>query len=312
MGVQVDHPGQHDPRPEVDGRRRASAGRSAAGPANAMRPAASTTSRPSGSWRVPPSSSGVSRRARIANGGVRGRSIGEASRAAGPAHVTAAAATAGDRLARTGRPGSVDRGPRRERASSASCREPRSRWAVHSEPPRSIVAELPCQPQVQVIVWAWCLYSSMTCLNGSIVVAGLTGGTTVHGDSCGEWASPDTGVRGGALHPTRFGPIPLAGQRPACASVRPEVIAQPPRQPADLAQEPRRPLAALLGRLAPDDRLADDAAPRGTGTAPAGTRAATSADERQRRATGSSAPSRAPAPRGSARRRPTARRRCPE
>ena len=32
------------------------------------------------------------------------------------------------------------------------------RWAVHSEPPRSRVAELPCHPQVQVIVCAWCLY----------------------------------------------------------------------------------------------------------------------------------------------------------
>ena len=26
------------------------------------------------------------------------------------------------------------------------------RWAVHSEPPRSFAAELPCQPQTQVIV----------------------------------------------------------------------------------------------------------------------------------------------------------------
>src|SRR5215203_5853905 len=50
------------------------------------------------------------------------------------------------------------------------------RWAVHSEPPRSSVAELPCQPQVQVMVCAWCLYSSITCLKGSTVVGDLTGG----------------------------------------------------------------------------------------------------------------------------------------
>ncbi len=57
-----------------------------------------------------------------------------------------------------------------------------NRCAVHSEPPRSIVAELPCQPQVQVIVWAWCLYSSITCLNGSLAMTGLTGGRLFKGD----------------------------------------------------------------------------------------------------------------------------------
>src|SRR5215203_2076554 len=51
-----------------------------------------------------------------------------------------------------------------------------NRCAVHSEPPRSSVAELPCQPQVQVMVCAWCLYSSITCLKGSTVVGDLTGG----------------------------------------------------------------------------------------------------------------------------------------
>ncbi len=59
-----------------------------------------------------------------------------------------------------------------------------SRCAVHSEPPRSIVAELPCQPQVHVMVCAWCLYSSITCLNGSLATAGLTGGRLFKGNSC--------------------------------------------------------------------------------------------------------------------------------
>ena len=67
------------------------------------------------------------------------------------------------------------------------------RWAVHSEPPRSTVAELPCHPQVHVMVCAWCLYSSMTCLNGSFAMAGLTGGRLFNGDSCTMHAE---GVRG--------------------------------------------------------------------------------------------------------------------
>ena len=50
-----------------------------------------------------------------------------------------------------------------------------------------MVAELPCQPHVQVIVWAWCLYSSITCLNGSLATAGLTGGRLFKGTSY-AWA----------------------------------------------------------------------------------------------------------------------------
>src|SRR6187455_464181 len=82
------------------------------------------------------------------------------------------------------------------RAAIAATRQrflPRTsmRWAVHSDPERSTVAELPCQPQVHVMVWAWCLYSSMTCLNGSTVpLAGLTGGRLFTGTPAREMASP--------------------------------------------------------------------------------------------------------------------------
>ena len=58
------------------------------------------------------------------------------------------------------------------------------------------VAELPCQPQVQVMVWAWCLYSSMTCLNGSIFERGLDGRATVHGDSWANGSAQRLGMRG--------------------------------------------------------------------------------------------------------------------
>ena len=74
MGVQVDHAGQDHPRTEIDGRGSASAGAASARTGKARRPSASTISRPSRSWRVPPSSSGVSRRARSANGGPSGSS----------------------------------------------------------------------------------------------------------------------------------------------------------------------------------------------------------------------------------------------
>ena len=69
------------------------------------------------------------------------------------------------------------------------------RWAVHSEPPRSIVAELPCQPHVQVIVCAACLYSSITCLKGSFATGGLTGGRLFKGTSC-AWTDPGPWVNG--------------------------------------------------------------------------------------------------------------------
>ena len=32
------------------------------------------------------------------------------------------------------------------------------RWIVQSELPVAFVAQLPCQPQTQVIVWSRCLY----------------------------------------------------------------------------------------------------------------------------------------------------------
>ena len=54
-----------------------SGGRSAVGPAKAIRPRSSTTSSPSGSCRVPPASSGVRSRARTTNGGLAGRSTRE-------------------------------------------------------------------------------------------------------------------------------------------------------------------------------------------------------------------------------------------
>jgi hypothetical protein len=51
---------------------------------------------------------------------------------------------------------------------------------------------------VQVIVWAWCLYSSITCLKGSL--AGFTGGRLFKGNLCaldgprpgglGAWGTP--------------------------------------------------------------------------------------------------------------------------
>src|SRR5690242_11226810 len=42
-----------------------------------------------------------------------------------------------------------------------------ARWAVHSDVRPSVDELLPCQPQTQVIVCAWCLYSAITCLSGS-------------------------------------------------------------------------------------------------------------------------------------------------
>ena len=88
--------------------------------------------------------------------------------------------------------GVARRAPARRQRFGASCAGagqrflPRTsiRWAVHSDPPRSIAAELPCHPQVQVIVCAWCLYSSITCLNGSFAMAGFSGGRLFNGVSC--------------------------------------------------------------------------------------------------------------------------------
>jgi hypothetical protein len=59
-----------------------------------------------------------------------------------------------------------------------------------------MLAELPCQPQVQVIVWAWCLYSSITCLNGTSATAGLTGGRLFKRDLC-AWTDGRSVVYGG-------------------------------------------------------------------------------------------------------------------
>ena len=50
----------------------ASSGRAEAGPANVIRPSASVSTRPSGSWRTPPPASGERSRARIAKGGPAG------------------------------------------------------------------------------------------------------------------------------------------------------------------------------------------------------------------------------------------------
>ena len=123
-----------------------------------------------------------------------------------------------------------------------------NRWAVHSEPPRSIVAELPCQPQVQVIVCAWCLYSSITCLNGSTVGDGglERAGDCSTRDSCTATARcrVRTGSRlqdilAGSARSLRANGRP--GRRPITGpSIGPEVVPEPPRQPADLAQH-RRP-----------------------------------------------------------------------
>src|SRR5258705_5180576 len=41
------------------------------------------------------------------------------------------------------------------------------RGIVQWELPVAFVAQLPCQPQTQVIVWSRCLYWSMTCRSGS-------------------------------------------------------------------------------------------------------------------------------------------------
>src|SRR5688572_30629289 len=102
------------------------------------------------------------------------------------------------------------------------------RCAVHSEPPRSIVCELPCQPHVQVIVCAWCLYSSITCLNGRSI-GGLTGGRLFKGDLC-TWTDGIRDSTGVPILPVRADPC----RNPR--SIGTEVVAHPSRQPAELAQ----------------------------------------------------------------------------
>src|SRR5512141_604522 len=105
------------------------------------------------------------------------------------------------------------------------------RWAVHSEPPRSMVAELPCQPHVQVIVWAWCLYSSITCLNGSFAMAGLTGGRLFNARTPARCARGATGN----ANDTRFRRFLLILVA-RTTLLRPQVVPDPTRQPADLTQ----------------------------------------------------------------------------
>ena len=112
-----------------------------------------------------------------------------------------------------------------------------TRWAVHSEPPRSIVAELPCQPHVQVIVWSPVLVLVDDVLERLVGgVAGLSGRATIHGDSCTGRATRSARW-GGSIVPDW--PIPL-GRRDVHAGARSaapgqsgrEVVAEAARQPA--------------------------------------------------------------------------------
>src|SRR6185295_16250282 len=138
------------------------------------------------------------------------------------------------------------------------------RWAVHSEPARSIVAELPCQPHVQVIVWAWCLYSSITCLNGSLAMAGLTGGRLFNARTPARCAR---GARRGVLtlpdlaescSEASAGTCPERGPKVSVNGLfGAQVVPESARQPAHLAQHCAGLLAAFLERLAPHRGLPD-------------------------------------------------------
>src|SRR6476620_10434498 len=92
-----------------------------------------------------------------------------------------------------------------------------ARWAVHSEVRPSGDELLPCQPHTHVIVWAWCLYSAMTCLRGSLTgVAAGRGGRMVPLDTMGVtsqgWRSGDAGRSAWAIDLARKGTRQLREQ----------------------------------------------------------------------------------------------------
>src|SRR5262245_30265262 len=99
------------------------------------------------------------------------------------------------------------------------------------------------------MVWAWCLYSSITCLNGTST-AGLTGGRLFKGHSS------TVGSRGGA-------PIlpETAVPRPDRGLFRPQVVPEPTRDPRQLAGERPDRLPTLLAGLPTRRSLADEARP---------------------------------------------------
>ena len=70
------------------------------------------------------------------------------------------------------------------------------RCAVQGDAPRSPGAQLPCQPQTQVIVWSRWTYVSMTCLNGTSSVR--AGGRSGELDRSAEPGRSDEPVRDGS------------------------------------------------------------------------------------------------------------------
>ena len=179
-------------------RRRPASGRSVAGPAKAIRPAASTTSRPSGSWRVPP------RRAASAAGrGARtGGRVGQVHARTGYAATWHAPGP--ERAAGRGPGRSIGR-----RARRAQRFLPRTskRWAVHSEPPRSIVrrAAVPAAGAGDRLRLVLVLVDHvLERLDGR---GGLDGRATVHRDSCIGGPCRKVAMRGVPI-------MPETGQNP--------------------------------------------------------------------------------------------------